>query len=277
MGKMYYTEEEAAGKLAVPVEELVNYVRDQKLRLFKDGARNMYMAGEVDALAPESIEEVEEVELSPVEDTTAPQVQEGDAAEKSDAKSDTVAGAEEFSIFDEADLGADAADPMAKTQVTPGLTEQMVQGAGGGSGLLDLTREGDDTSLGEVIDRIDLEEPGDQESAVGTPFAEPAGVVAGAGAGAGEAAVVVPEVAEVIDASSGLFGGLTLACAVVIMFLAAMAVAVGAVPAYVAVFKKNLVVVLVGAVALVAVFGLVGLFVGRSIAGRRQAMQGMGQ
>ena len=38
MGKMYYTEEEAAKRLGVDAGELAGYARDGKLRLFKDGA-----------------------------------------------------------------------------------------------------------------------------------------------------------------------------------------------------------------------------------------------
>ena len=48
--KMYYSEEEAAEKLGVSVDELAGYVRDDKLRVFQDGARKMFKADEVDAL-----------------------------------------------------------------------------------------------------------------------------------------------------------------------------------------------------------------------------------
>ena len=45
---------------------------------------------------------------------------------------------------------------MAKPQIAPALEEQIAtEGVGSGSGLLDLTRESDDTSLGaEVLDNI---------------------------------------------------------------------------------------------------------------------------
>ncbi len=48
--KMYYSEEEAAGKLGCSVDELSQYVQEEKIRVFKDGLRNMYNAEEVDAL-----------------------------------------------------------------------------------------------------------------------------------------------------------------------------------------------------------------------------------
>ncbi|MBC7783243.1 MAG: hypothetical protein H7144_05335 [Burkholderiales bacterium] len=53
-------------------------------------------------------------------------------------------------------LGDDAdADPMAQTAVNPAIADQLnIEGMGSGSGLLDLTRESDNTSLGAVLDEI---------------------------------------------------------------------------------------------------------------------------
>jgi hypothetical protein len=53
-------------------------------------------------------------------------------------------------------LGEDAgADPMAQTAINPALADQLnIEGMGSGSGLLDLTRESDNTSLGAVLDEI---------------------------------------------------------------------------------------------------------------------------
>lgn len=46
-------------------------------------------------------------------------------------------------------------DPSAQTAITGGLREQInLEGVGSGSGLLDLTRESDDTSLGAVLDNL---------------------------------------------------------------------------------------------------------------------------
>ncbi len=46
-------------------------------------------------------------------------------------------------------------DPSAQTAIAPGLADMAGEGVGSGSGLLDLTRESDDTSLGaELLDEI---------------------------------------------------------------------------------------------------------------------------
>lgn len=48
-----------------------------------------------------------------------------------------------------------AEDPSAQTAIAGGIREQVnLEGVGSGSGLLDLTRESDDTSLGAVLDEI---------------------------------------------------------------------------------------------------------------------------
>src|SRR5690348_15084789 len=45
-------------------------------------------------------------------------------------------------------------DPMAQTAITPGTQEINLESVGSGSGLLDLSRERDDTSLGAVLQEI---------------------------------------------------------------------------------------------------------------------------
>jgi excisionase family DNA binding protein len=57
-----------------------------------------------------------------------------------------------ISVFDDDELPL-AADPMGETQISAGVPE--LESVGSGSGLLDLTRESDDTSLGaELLDVI---------------------------------------------------------------------------------------------------------------------------
>src|SRR5258706_14103897 len=46
-------------------------------------------------------------------------------------------------------------DPSAQTAINPSVQDQInLEGVGSGSGLLDLTRESDDTSLGAVFDEL---------------------------------------------------------------------------------------------------------------------------
>ncbi len=79
------------------------------------------------------------------------------------SKEDTVVSSVGVSVFDEEDLD-ESADPMAKTVMSGTSSGTGLEGVGsGGSGLLDLTRESDDTSLGaELLDEI---YPGGDEGA----------------------------------------------------------------------------------------------------------------
>ncbi len=273
MAKMYYTEEEAAEKLGVSTDQLTEYVREKKLRLFKDGENNMYMAKEIDALSDElGGGEEEEVELAPAgedEGDTISLEEADEHADKPAGKEDTVITAEGISIFDDEDLEVESADPMAKTQIAPSIEDQVsIEGVGSGSGLLDLTRESDDTSLGEVIDNIDLDEPAEEE--------EPAAPVGYEQPGAEpQTAVVAVEAREIMDASTGLFSGLVVGAALIALLLGALTLAVGAgvVPGYISMMKTNVLFVLIGALVLIAVFGVLGLLIGKSIAARQRTMQ----
>jgi len=256
--KMYYTEEEAAAKLGIAPAELVGLVRDQKLRVFRDGARNMFRADEVDELAAAGVSaEEEEIELTPADTTKGgSSISLADTASQAapPGKEDTVITADGVSIFDEADLEVEAADPMAKTQVAARMEDQVsADGSGSGSGLLDLTRESDDTSLGEVLDRIEMDTgaaPIIEEAAPAPAPAEP----------------VAPAVVEQPDPLAGLFGGLAAGCAVAVIIIAAVAVAAmsGAVPAYLQLFADYKAFVLLGFVVIVAVAAVIGHVTGKT-------------
>jgi len=66
-----------------------------------------------------------------------------------------------IAVFDEDELGIES-DPLGETQISSGLAE--FDAVGSGSGLLDLTQESDDTSLGaELLDVISPTEAADTE------------------------------------------------------------------------------------------------------------------
>ena len=258
--KMYYTEEETAGRLGIGVGELATYVRDSKLRVFQDGAKKMFRTDEVDALvgAGQAAAGKDAVSLSEAEATAPP------------TKEDTVITAEGISIFDDEELEIAPVDPMAKTQIAPSLEDQIgLDGVSSGSGLLDLTRESDDTSLGaEVLDHID-----EMEGAVGSGMAAVEEVAPEMPSAVQEVYVEAPAT-EAMDAGSGLFGGIAVGMAMIVVLLAGVTLAVltGQVPAYIKALQDNIVVVLLGGVAVVGLAGVIGLLLGKS-ASVRQAMR----
>ncbi|NOX57338.1 MAG: hypothetical protein GXP29_00575 [Planctomycetes bacterium] len=94
-----------------------------------------------------SLGEGSDADAISLDDTTV-----GDA--KEDDKEGTVVTSVGVSVFDEDEVEADA-DPLAQTVVSGGTGALGIDGVGSGSGLLDLTRESDDTSLGaELLDEI---------------------------------------------------------------------------------------------------------------------------
>ena len=268
--KMYYTEEEAAAKLGIGPDELAAHIRDSKLRVFQDGPRKMFRVDEVDALGGGG---EEEIPLAPAE---------GDAISLEEAeipaeptKEDTVITAEGISIFDDEDLEIEPADPMAKTQIAPSIEDQItLEGVGSGSGLLDLTRESDDTSLGaEVLDHIDMESsvmPGLGESALGievpSAYTPPAAAEA-------VAPVEQPVYMDMVDPGAGLFSGFLVGSALVALLLAVLAVGVpgGRETSLASLLASQGVIVIGVAAAVIAACGVVGMLLGKSAAARQGA------
>ena len=152
-----------------------------------------------------------------------------------------------------------------------------MEGSGGGSGLLDLTRESDDTSIGaDVLEQIDMD--GELGSGVGTGLGS--GISAGTAEVLGEAEPMgggfsQPTVVEAIDPMAGLFTGLVAGAAVVALVLGGVVLAVmqNQVPHFLAVMKDNMPAVAGGAALLVGLAGLAGFFFGKSIAARKQALR----
>jgi hypothetical protein len=266
--KMYYTEQEAANALGITPEELSVHVKDNKLRVFQDGSKKMYLAQEVDKLASQ-LTSAGEIELTPADTNEGDVVSLDEADSDNDSlsdtgKEDTVITAEGISIFDDEDLEIEAADPMAKTQIAPSLEDQVsLDGVGSGSGLLDLTRESDDTSLGaEVLDNIDVEGVGAEiieEQEPEPTYTAPA------------ATATYAQPVEQVDGSSGMFGGLAVAGMIAALLILAVAIPAlqGKYPGFVEALSQNLLAVLGGLVAVAVIGAVVGYVLGKGAADRR--------
>jgi hypothetical protein len=268
--KMYYTEEETAERLGISLGALAELVADQKLRVFKDGPQNMYRADEVDALAKSGLAAAEEeIELTPADksgDSSVISLADTAEAPTGAGKDDTVITAEGLSVFDEGEEGIEVADPMAKTQITMSMEDQAaIEGAGTGSGLLDLTRESDDTSLGEVLDRIDMEGPAaPAEAAAGEPALAGTGMVSAAALAAAE-----------VDPVAGFFNGLIVGCAAVALVLGAVALAamLDVVPGYLDFLARYKLAVLAGSAVIAGLAGGAGFYLTRAGMAKRAAQQ----
>jgi excisionase family DNA binding protein len=159
MAKLFYTIDEAAEKLGTTTEEIQAMVESGKLQEFRDRDRLMFKRDQVDLLASSGDDDVmggsgtggmggsggiplaESGELGSISLAS----DSGTGIPLESPKEQTG-----ISIF-EADA-TEEADPSAVTQITEtSPAELQLETMGSGSGLLDLTREADDTSLGQNL------------------------------------------------------------------------------------------------------------------------------
>lgn len=220
MAKMFYTAEEAAERLGKTQQELKKLVHEGVLREFRDAGKFSYKVEDIDELlaAAGGVEKADdssksgsasatgEVVLEPVEDSSVePAPSSGSdvlSLEEVDAD-DTAVGARPgkkqkeasvvpsvgVNVFDDEDLD-EVVDPLAQTAVTD-VGGMGLEGSGSGSGILDLTRESDDTSLGaELLEEIYTDE------AAGGPPTDAAAVEIGEDTKAGLEAVSEPTEGE---------------------------------------------------------------------------------
>ncbi|MEM7625511.1 MAG: helix-turn-helix domain-containing protein [Planctomycetota bacterium] len=160
MAKMFYTLEEASERLGLDADAIKEMAASGKLQQFRDRDKLMFKREQIDQLASpgDSADDGSSLGIplaDPGPDDTdaislADSMASG-AGEPVDPKEGTG-----ISVFDAGEV--EPADPMAQTQVTqPQIDDEelALESVGSGSGLLDLTRESDDTSLGaELLDEI---------------------------------------------------------------------------------------------------------------------------
>ncbi|OPZ97686.1 MAG: hypothetical protein BWY71_01530 [Planctomycetes bacterium ADurb.Bin412] len=199
MAKMFYSQEEVQAKLGRSTDEIKKIVADGKLREFRDGNKIMYKVDEVDNLVSELGGDSGEIGLAPSDTGTqinlsasdtgsqlglAPSGDTGsqlglsasdssdqigldDTGEAAASKDDTVITSYGVNALEDSSSILESVDPMGQTQIAPEFDDQVSLDSGSsGSGLLDLTREADDTSLGaELLEEI---YPGKEEGAIET-------------------------------------------------------------------------------------------------------------
>ncbi|MCL4220943.1 MAG: hypothetical protein KJZ65_06205 [Phycisphaerales bacterium] len=233
MAKMFYTLEETAAKLGMSVDEVRQLASSGQLQEFRDRDRLMFKVDQVDLLAgggddAGDIPLADSGDLEPIglsSSGTGSVIAMEDVRESSGV-----------SIF-EPDSGE--ADPSAQTQVSPSLSAPsfVADSGASGSGLLDFTREPDDTSLGadlleDVYSSSGSRGAAPTESAIGGSgiapatsgeLFEPAGGQAEMGAGSTMPLGLM--VGEAYDGPwSGIVGGLALGMVVLLGLALAVAI-----------------------------------------------------
>ena len=315
MAKMFYSAEETAAKLNIAVDKLKELVEQNKLREFRDGNRVMFKVDQVDRIVSGS---GSGGSGGPIDlasggsavggsgDTKSMMAQGGDsgmislsgsAAGQSainlagSSKVGSVAGssatgaaAPSMKVFESHEVKP--ADASAQTQISQSLDEAIspsgMDSVGSGSGLLDLTRESDNTSLGaELLEEI---YPGDSSAGSKSGIGSSSGVFDQVGTPGVEASLSSTEatvsaaslgsptsyaaVYEATDPSSGLYGGVALA-AVLVMGLtltAAMMAMEGFTPRWMHTLGANALLFIGLLVVVSCLLAFVGYFVGKASA-----------
>jgi excisionase family DNA binding protein len=294
MAKPFYSMEEVCEKLGKTQDQVRKLVRDGSLREFRDAGKIFFKAEDVDQLSGggkkppaaevepllDAVDDKPEVpEVPEIPEIGPPSIPSGGTSiiglepMEEEKKEDTVITASGIGVFDDDELEIDA-DPMAKTQITTGPIDDQVSLEGGGSsgsGLLDLTRESDDTSLGaELLDEI---YPGEEEGGgkaaqpeaeEPAPAAEPQPVALPAAA-AEMVEVAVPARVQMLDPYEGLFAGF-LVSALLLLGLAGSVVGgvlQGFLPDYATLLAHYFYPFLAAACGLVVVSAVVGMLLGR--------------
>jgi hypothetical protein len=163
---------------------------------------------------------------------------------------------------------------MAQTSIGSGIQDQInLEGVGSGSGLLDLTRESDDTSLGaELLDEISPSSGTVAGARRGTVAAVDSGLAMETPRATGRSAITAPVYVEAADAMAPAFGWLALFGVIVLAFgiFVVLNAAIGVRPDVVAGMSgpgktgegKGMIYLLV-ALAGAAVFFVIGLVIGK--------------
>jgi hypothetical protein len=284
MAKMFYSLEEAAQRLGKSVAEVQQMAASGQLQEFKDRDKLMFKREQVDLLSGGKGDSAGFIPLAGNEGSSMGLALDdsGGAGGKAGSKSGSghIAlddpGAKEksgISIFDTE--STEEGDPSAVTRITEtraGVDELTLESVGSGSGLLDLTREGDDTSLGADL-MEDVYKPDEEGASAGSTqgasglfetTAAPSDVAAAAAA-AGMSPIGMVAAEPYDGMWSGITGGVALAAALVItatLVVALMGIMNADNPIAAAVASNLGLYMGIGFVAML-VFGGVGMLLGK--------------
>ena len=267
MAKMFYTIEEAAERLGKSASEVQQMADSGQLQEFRDGDRLMFKKEQVDLLGGGGEDDVLRLgeDLEPLSLSSS--------GSGSGLGLDQPSDSTGISIFDPDET--ETADPSAQTQVTDsGMDAGFdLDSASSGSGLLDLTKEADDTSLGaDLLDDVYGQEtmgatsPAGESGIMDGPSALFEGTEGEADAAAAPAAAMSPMLAEAYDGAwSGIGGGLALGMALVLAFAIAVVIfaMTGTIDPVKGMIGGQFYAVAGGMAGVVVIFAIVGMVLGK--------------
>jgi hypothetical protein len=276
--KMFYTAEEAAAKLGKSVEDLLAMAKRGEIQEFKQGDKVQFKVEQVNLLAG-SDEELGEIPLALEDSRAGSGIDLADSfiqpATPSAPKAPTAPAAKAPSLMDSSEeTGISAFEASRFGQKATSDSGISLETVGSGSGLLDLTRESEDTQLGADLIAQTFEDDSSVE-----PIANASGLFEAAGAESGGNAVVgtvapiaggmalMPMAAEAYDGKwSGLAAGLMIGsvAAMVVIGIIAATMSGGNASWIATAVAENLPVWGGGLLGVTLVAGGVGFFIGKA-------------
>ncbi len=266
MAKMFYTLEEVCLKLGKTEEEVKEMARSGQVQEFRDRDKLMFKVDQIDLLAGGE-EDSSEVHLELEDKSGASGValkDESAAISLSDSREETG-----VSVFDTDHAGQEVSEQSDAAEAIE--DELVLDEAGSGSGLLDLTRESDETSLGaELLEEVYSSEENVEIPAHASGLFEAAATEGPTEETAESRGMSMPVMVETYDGSgSGLGAGLLIGAIASLMCVAIVAVVgiSGATPDLATRFTSSssgMWMWVGGLLGVTVIFGLVGLFIGRA-------------
>ena len=290
MAKMFYTVEEAAAKLGKSVDEITAMASSGALQSFKQDDQDMFRVEQIDMLATseddlgdldiglEDSGEADPLSLSgstPAMDLAAASSgDEGDDGLDLDLSGGDI-GLEDSAVAAEdsflAGSGVSAFEGGDAPKEGDDLLDDdlSLETVGSGSGLLDLTRESDDTSLGaELLDEVySSDDSGAPASASGLFEAVGGDTAPNDDMGGVGMPASVPVVVETYEGGwSGLAVGMGIVAVVSLSLVGLMAMVSGTntLPAISDMMAGNMMVWFGGLLGGLIIFGLLGFFIGKA-------------
>jgi len=270
MAKMFYTVAEAAERLGKTEDEVTQMATSGEIQEFRDREQLMFKVEQIDLLAGGGDEHLDEdsdiIGLADSTEEDAIELKEESVLGLADSKESTGTG---VSIF-EADDEGDVSDPSEVTHIAdvPAPSEFSLDSGASGSGLLDLTKETDDTSLGlDTLEEMYPEDDGDMPASSSGLF-ESDGKADDMAAGVGAGAAIMPSsVIETYDgAGSGLAIGLAIGSLVCILLVATvlMSLSAGALPSIILAMKASYWIYVGAFGGGTILLGIIGMFIGKA-------------
>ena len=277
MAKMFYTLEEVCLKLGKTEDEIKEMARSGQLQEFRDRDKLMFKVEQINLLAGGE-EDTDEVHLA-LEDTSGSSglalTRESTEELTGELTGESAIGLADsreetgVSVFDTDHGGEDDSD---QTQAGDAVEEELgLDAVGSGSGLLDLTKESDDTSLGaELLEEVYSSDENVEIPAHASGLFEAAGAESPGNQVSESPGMSMPVVVEAYDGGgSGLGAGLLIGTVAALVCVAIVAIVgtTGATPGLAIKFASgggSLWMWVGGLCGMTLILGVIGLFIGKA-------------